>query len=113
MLLVCKHAHPPTNLTPMDHHYRSHDRGNPHNNNMNNNNNRFFLDNGGGGMNSSSKDGPMGGVGGMTIMTPGSINMTPASINMGGFDSSGFEEAANSFMVSPAVAISRRGNSKR
>lgn len=54
------------------------------------------------------------GIGGMTIMTPCSINMTPASsTGLAGFDSAGFEDAANSFMVSPALAISKRGNSKR
>ena len=54
------------------------------------------------------------GIGGMTIMTPCSINMTPASsTDLAGFGSAGFEDAANSFMVSPAVAISKRGNSKR
>ena len=47
-------------------------------------------------------------------MTPSSLNMTPASsIVFNGFDSAGFDDAANPFMVSPAVAISRRGNSKR
>ena len=53
------------------------------------------------------------GIGSMTMMTPCSINMTPASSTfLAGFDSVGFEDVSNSF-VSPAVAVSRRGNSKR
>ena len=53
------------------------------------------------------------GIGGMTIMTPSSFNMTPASATfLQGFDSAGFEDVSNAF-VSPAVAVSRRGNSKR
>ena len=66
---------------------------------------------------SAGKEGTMSagmGFGGISIMTPCSINMTPASnASLGGLDSAGFVEEAKRSFISPGVTMSKRGNSKR
>ena len=58
-----------------------------------------------------------GAAPGSMMMTPGSIHISPTSnVHLAGLNTNGFDDQVDpfsQFMVSPAVAISKRGNSKK